>query len=117
MNTMNKSANTSSNLVSFTLKSANGMQGVKLDNVFVASSIPARYPSEVINVRKYPHLADLPLQCIAEGCNADILIGMDNSHVLMPYEVHYNPEDLKQSYAICSLFGWALNRPAYKWTP
>ena len=97
--------------VSCTVASVDGVFSESLENVLVVPSIPTRYPENDIDITKYPHLADIPLPHIRKGSKADMLIGMDNSHLLVPIEVKYDMHSMKSPYATRSLFGWALNGP------
>ena len=97
--------------VSCTVASADGTFSENLNNVLVVRSIPTRYPENDIDITRYPHLADIPLPHIRKGSKADMLIGMDNSHLLVPIEVKYEINSMKSPYGTRSLFGWALNGP------
>ena len=95
MSTLSRSGNVHSRLVSVNVgpvKVGPYMGNtIKLDNVMVIPSIPARYPVQEYNVQRYPYLAGLPLHVLAKEYKVDMLIGMDNSHLLMPLEVRCNP--------------------------
>ena len=110
VNTLNRSANMGSKIVSINLGSEDGNQNVRVDNVLVVHNIPARYPSEKVDLNKYPHLSGLPIRELKK-VQADLLIGMDNPHILVPYEVRSNPKDMKQPFATRTLFGWSLGGP------
>ena len=74
MNTLNKSSDVRSKRVSFDLKSIDGCQNLKLDNVLVVSRIPVGYPEHLVDFHKYPHLKDLPIGNVCK----DIQVDMDN---------------------------------------
>ena len=74
-------------------------------------SIPTRYPQREIDITWYPYLSDIALPSISSGEKAELLIGMDNSHLLMPIEVRSDKNATRAPYATRSLFGWALNGP------
>ena len=75
-----------STTVSFCLTSAN--DSVKLDvrAALAVNSIPVRYPSNMIDVEKYPYLRDLDVPILSSDVRVDILIDMDNADALMPLE-------------------------------
>ena len=80
-----------------------------VSNVLVESSIPARYPSDEIDIRKYPHLTDVPIAPVCRDSPAEALIGMDNANLIAPLEVRRNPRCMKDPYATKTVLGWALN--------
>ena len=82
-----------------------------LNNVLVTSYIPARYPDTCVDLSEYPYLADIPLPKIKPGTKAELLIGMDHAHLLLPLEVRYDKSSQMSLYAVRSVFGWALNGP------
>ena len=69
-------------VVSFRLDSPEGGEVVQLTNVLVIPDIHARHPSKEIDIIYYPHLSDLPLNNGGKLVKADILIGMDNGHLV-----------------------------------
>jgi hypothetical protein len=86
MSTLGNSTSLNSYVVSINLKSVTSEQ-MKLNNVFIVPSIPAKYPSHQLNFQKYPYLADLPIKQVSTDTKVDVLIGMDNAHIIMPLEV------------------------------
>ena len=82
-----------------------------LNGVLVVPSIPTRYPQREIDITRYPYLSDIALPSISSGEKAELLIGMDNSHLLMPIEVRSDENATRAPYATRSVFGWALNGP------
>ena len=54
---------------------------------------------------------DIALPSISSGEKAELLIGMDNSHLLMPLEVRSDENAARAPYATRLVFGWALNGP------
>ena len=97
--------------MSFHLDSPEGGEVVQLTNVLVIPDIPARHPSKEIDSIHYPHLSDLPLNNGGKLVKADMLIGMDNGHLMIPYEVRCNPNGNNEPYATRTYFGWALRGP------
>ena len=97
--------------MSFRLSSPEGGDAVQLTNVLVIPDIPARHPIKEINLIHYPHLADLPLTNEGKFVKADILIGMDNGHLMVPYELRCNQNGNNEPYATLTYFGWALSGP------
>ena len=100
-----------SQVVSFQLSSTDGGDPIGLNNVLVVPDIPARHPSAEIDVNMYRHLVGLPLPNVGKHVKADILIGMDNAHLLMPYDVKSDPSSINVPYATRTYFGWALSGP------
>ena len=80
-----------------------------LNNVLVVSNIPAKYPCDNLNVQRYPHLENIPISPVKSGDVVDVLIGMDNSHLLVPLDVRFNPSSLREPHATKHVFGWVLN--------
>ena len=80
-----------------------------LNNVLVVSNIPAKYPCDNLNVQRYPHLENIPISPIKSGDVVDVLIGMNNSHLLVPLDVRFNPSSLKEPQATKHVFDWVLN--------
>ena len=97
--------------VSMKVTTLDGSQTVKLNNVLMVPDIPANLPSVKVNVSRYPHLADLPIHYSSVGVRAQILIGLDHAHVLVPSQVRANPDGKNEPYATRTLLGWALNGP------
>ena len=44
---------------------------------------------------------------------ADILIGMDNAHLLVPYEVKSSPSAENEPFATRTYFGWAVSEAIF----
>ena len=86
---------------------------LKLDNVFIVSNIPVRYSCNSLDLQKYQYLKHLPIRQVRDESQVEILIGMDNAHVMMPLEVCHGPDSKNQPYAVWTLFGWSLNGPAH----
>ena len=91
------------------LSAVDGSFAEDISNVLVETSIPAKYPMHDIDVSKYPHLSDLPITPVDQGSPVEILVGMDNSHLILPLEFRSNPRSLKDPFATRSVFGWVLN--------
>ena len=109
MKTVSRVKPTCSKVVEINLSAVDGSFAEDICNVLVETSIPAKYPMHDIDVSKYPHLSDLPITPVDQGSPVEVLIGMDNSHLILPLEVRRNPRSLKDPYATRSVFGWALN--------
>ena len=99
-----------SRMVSFQLSSSDGSESTLMENMIVVGQIPVRYPATKIDIAKFPHLAGVSSLCIDPGQKADILIGMDNAHLMMPLEVLAGTEK-SHPYAVRSVLGWSLNGP------
>ena len=72
-------------------------------------SIPATYPSAHIDLDKYPHLKGIVLPKIPSNAQCDVLLGMDNSDILVPLDVRRDESRRSAIYATRSVFGWSLN--------
>ena len=108
MSTLSESADLTVPVVSMCLSSMHATCPVSLNNVLVVPEIPARAPSVDIDVNNYPHLAGIPVLELGENLQAEILIGMDNAHLLMPLEIKCNENVPNQAYAMRTYFGWTL---------
>ena len=53
----------------------------------------------------------MPLDNEGKFVKADILIGMDNGHLMIPYEVRCNANGTNEPYLMRTYFGWALSGP------
>ena len=95
--------------VSMHLSPVGGGDPVRVDNVLVTPGIPTRCPNLVVDTEKYPHLLGVPLKSAGQCDNADLLIGMDNAHLLMPLEIRRNDKFVNEPYAVRSYFGWSLH--------
>ena len=110
--TLSRTSQMCPRIVNCNLSSADGTYSTELRNVCVVDSVPTRYPDVEIDLSRYPYLADIPLVNVHKGDRAELLIGMDNSHILLPLEVRYDPAAMESPYATRSVLGWALNGPA-----
>ena len=99
-----------SEIVSFDLSDTSGFGSVHLGNVLVIPDIPTRNPRESIDVNLYPHLQNIPLMQ-RNDVKVSLLLGMDNAHLIVPYETKRDPEGRNQPYATLTYFGWALGGP------
>ena len=81
----------------------------ELNNVCVVDQGKIRYPE--IDLSMYPHLTDIPFTDVKRADVGDLLIGMDNSHILLQLDVRYDPENIKAPYATRCVLGWTLNGP------
>ena len=109
LNTVSQVKETCSKFVSVTVASCDQSFSQNLTNVLVVSSIPSRYPCANVDMNKYSHLRDINIARVPKGASVDILIGMDNSHLLVPLDVRYNPNNLKDPNATKHVFGWVIN--------
>ena len=110
LNTISGSQSSVSKHVSADLSSVDGSFSCSVSDILVIPRIPARYPLSSIDITKYPHLRDLPLEKIPPGVSVDLLIGMDNPQLLNPLDVRSNPDSAKDHiYGMLFVFGWTLN--------
>ena len=98
-------------MVSLHLKPLDGDDPVVVKSMLVIPDIPAKRPCMNIDVSRYPHLSWLPLDHGTTSTQVYILIGMDNSHLLVPYEVRCNPKGKNEPFASRTYLGWALSGP------
>ena len=91
------------------VSSVDGTFSEQLKNVLVCSPLPARCPQSVIDISQYPHLSDIPIPKVGPGDRIDMIIGMDNGHLLFPLESRRNPEAPREPFAVRCVFGWCLN--------
>ena len=59
------------------------------------------------------YLHDVPIPNDQNVMKADILIGMDNAHLLVPYEVKSSPSAKNEPFVTRTYFGWALSGPIF----
>ena len=111
MNTISDRGTTCSQMVSLHLSSVENENELCLDDVFVVRNIPARYPRQEIDVTEYPYLRGLPLVVAGQDIKADIILGMDNAHVLRPIDIRCDSTRPNSPYATRTYFGWSLNGP------
>ncbi len=107
LSTLNGIEEKISTVVDFDIRSYDGSSSLRMSNVLVVDMIPL--PSCDMNVRMYPHLADLS---IVPSCkHADILIGQDFAEALIPLEVRQGEKG--EPFAVRTMFGWSINGPAH----
>ena len=82
MTTVSRVKPACSKVVEINLSAVDGSFAEDISNVLVETSIPAKYPMHDIDISKYPHLSDLPITPVNQGSPAEVLIGMDNSHLI-----------------------------------
>ena len=70
-------------MVNLCLMSLNGDQCLNLYNVYVINEIPVKRCN--VDTSKFDHLNDLPI--VRDISCVDLLIGQDNSEILMPLQV------------------------------
>ena len=79
--------------------------------MLVVPSMPTRRPSKEIDLRTFPHLRHFPVNYRDADIQANIIIGNDNAHLMIPCEVRSNPDGNNEPYATCTYFGWSLSGP------
>ena len=81
-----------------------------LRDVMVVKYIPAKQPPIKFRIEDYPQFSDIALPRYEEGINVDILIGMDNAHLMAPMDVR--PSKVQGGpHAILTVLGWAVGGP------
>ena len=109
MRTLSGVKSISSKVVTINIAAVDGSYSEDVSNVLVEYFIPARYLSDEIDIHKYPHLTDVPIATVCRDSPVEVLISMDNSHLIAPLEVRRNPRCMKDPYATETVLGWALN--------
>ena len=97
------------NLVSLEIEALDGSYTHTIKHACVVSDIPARSPRTLLEHRNWSHLDDLQLNEIGPNTQADILIGQDNSDLLVPLEVRSGNPGENGPYAVRTRLGWVLN--------
>ena len=109
MTTLSQSSTLNRSLVSLDLKSVqNGFES-KIQNLVILPKVSTRYPPLRVDFNKYPHLSGIPFDFTDGNIQADLLIGMDNAHLLAPLNVRHDPRGNAGPYAILTPFDWTLN--------
>ena len=109
MTTLSQSSTLNTSLVSLDLKSVqNGFES-KIQNLVILPKVSTRYPPLRVDFNKYPHLSGIPFDFTDGNIQADLLIGMDNAHLLAPLNVRHDPRGNAGPYAILTPLGWTLN--------
>lgn len=109
MNTISDSIENSSVLVNIKVSSMDN-KSYGLNNVMVVKHIPAKFPSSDINLKDYPFLDGLPFPKFSSNNHAEILIGVDNAHLMKPIKV-ISDNAQNSPYAILTVFGWTICGP------
>ena len=87
INTLSDKMQSNPMIVTCDVSNTDGTFSQCLNNVLVTSYILARYTDTCLDFSEYPYLADIPLPKIKPGAKAELLIGMDHAHMLLPLEV------------------------------
>ena len=96
--------------VDFEIKSAQNGNHCNLDALIVPR-VNARHPPKRVNISDYPYLVDLPI-ITGKYPKARILIGLDNAHLMLPYDKrHCGDETANTLFAEKTFLGWTLNGP------
>ena len=96
-------------MVKFDIESLDGKCTHTVKHACVISDIPARTPRAPAEHQKWTHLSDIQLNDIPPGTQADIIIGQDNSDLLVPLEVRSGNPGENRPYAVRTRLGWVLN--------
>ena len=95
--------------VSINIAAFDGSYSEDVGNVFLESSIPARYPSVDTDIHKYPHLTDVLIATVCRGSPVEILTGMDNPYLIAPLDARPNSGCMKDPFATKTFLAWALD--------
>ena len=98
-------------VVSLDLNTIDGNDQVRVKNVLVVPQIPSKIPNRQIDTNLHSHLQGLPFIKFGNDLKISMLIGMDNAHLIVPYEVKRSPDGSNCPYATLTFFGWTLNGP------
>ena len=109
LETVNGIKTNPSMIVSFKVGTTDGDYVYDVKHACVVPGIPARAPAAELKMSSYSHLADLPLGRVRPGTRADIIIGQDNSDLLMPLDVRRSTTQAGLPYAVLTRLGWVLN--------
>ena len=111
MNALDRSRNVKSKVVSISVAPCHDKTAsFSLDKVLVVPNIPVR-GNKSIDIACHDYLSDLPIKHIPPNAQVDLLIGMDNAHLVMPLELRNDVSGKCTIYATRSRLGWSLNGP------
>ena len=107
LNTLGLCSDVKSQVVSCTVQSP--VDGKKYDvEAIVVQNVPVTYPGSGVDISVFPHLAGT-VKAIPNEVKVELLIGMDNAHLLRPLEVKSGQNN--EPYAVRTVLGWSLNGP------
>ena len=108
LDTINSGSDVMSKLVSFDLLDKDGRNRTHIHNALVVDKIPAYSPAYRLDKGKYPHLKGIDLPSYRPFMQADIIVGLDHSHALVPLDVRRDKFKVTSPYAVLTRLGWAL---------
>ena len=76
-----------------------------MSGLYVVGNIPA--VTTPIDISRYKHLQNLSFPSYNDSQSVDMLIGQDNSEVLLPLDIRKG--DVGEPFATRSCLGWCLN--------
>ena len=82
MRTVSGVKSMSSKVVKINISAVDGSYSEDVSNVLVEYFIPVRYLFDEIDIHKYPHLTDVRIATVYRDSPVEVLISMDNSHLL-----------------------------------
>ena len=111
MNTLDRSRNVKSKVVSISVALFHDKKALfLLDKVLVVPNIPVR-GNKSVDIACHDYLSYLPVKHIPPNAQVDLLIGMDNAHLIMSLELRNDVSGKCTIYATKSRLGWSLNGP------
>ena len=101
-----------SQVVDFKLTSLDSGSSYTVRDACVVSGaveVPATSPNVSLNLDQFSHLEGVDVSSVTPGTRADLIIGQDNSDLLVPLEVRHGPEGGNLPFATKTRLGWTLN--------
>ena len=82
-----------------------------LRDVMLVKYIPAKQPPIKFRMEDYPQISDIALPRYEEGINVDILIGMDNAHLIAAMDVRPSKVQGGPHAILTFVLGWVAGGP------
>ena len=108
LSTINSTAQVKSRMVSFDVCDSNGNNKSRINGAFVVDHIPAYSPAYKFIKDRYPHLRGIDIKPSRPCLQADLIIGMDHPHILMPLNIRRDPSNINSPYAVLTRLGWVM---------
>lgn len=109
--TVDRASSLESRLFDLNLSPIDSGESLEVNNLLQVTRIPADLPLLTVDTNLYTHLQGLPFHKPVKGMQVDILIGMDNPHLLIPEEVRSGRDIRSMPFATKTKLGWALQGP------
>ena len=105
LSTLGNTCSTESECISLSVSSLDNDCTVEMSGLYVVGNIPA--VTTPIDISRYKHLQNLSFPSYNDSQSVDMLIGQDNSEVLLPLDIRKG--DVGEPFATRSCLGWCLN--------